>query len=215
MGTYLKEYRRMAKAGLISSSHKMLLGTVLFMLMFGRYLGVELEILIFILTPIGYMLDLDANKYVINYSLPISIKRRLYILYGMNIVGSLLAVSIVHVTCYLEGISRSGVISIFIFLVNIIGCDLYYYLFCSQEFKKDVLDADKKQASYQGIIGGSIGISIAVRMRAGLQSPLEQFIVSLGRVGSSIFIVCMMIFTLWWTRKSIYTFERVIRNGRR
>ena len=205
----------MTRAGLLSNSHKVLLGTALFMLLFGKHLGMELEILIFILTPIVYMLDLDANKYVIHYSLPISIKRRLHILYALNIISSFFAVSVVHITYYLEGTNRSIVISLFIFLMNVIGCDLYYYLFCSQEFKKDVLDIDKKQASYQGAVGAIIGVSIAIRMRVGTQSPLEQFILRLGRVGGSILIVCMALFAIWWTWKSRYTFERVIRKGKR
>ena len=67
MVAYFKEYRSLAKAGLLRASHQMIIISSLVMFVFGIYLGGSLEVLIFILTPIGYMLDMDANKYVINY----------------------------------------------------------------------------------------------------------------------------------------------------
>ena len=67
MVAYFKEYRSLAKAGLLRVSHQMIIISSLVMFVFGIYLGGSLEVLIFILTPIGYMLDMDANKYVINY----------------------------------------------------------------------------------------------------------------------------------------------------
>jgi len=212
MWAYLREYRCIAKAGLLHASHSVIIGVAIFMFLFGKYLGLGLEVLIFILTPMGYMLDLDTNKYVMNYSLPISMKRRLHLLYGFTIISSFLSVSMVNLRFYLEGISRSLTISILIFLLNIIGCNLYYALFCSQEFKKDVLDMDSKQAAYQAIIGGIIGISIAVRFRVRLQITLEQFIESLGSIPCYILIGGLLIFTIWWTRKSMQLLERVVRH---
>ena len=212
---YLKEYGAIAKAGLFHSSHRIMIGTALFMFMVGKYLGMELEILIFILTPIGYMLDFDAHKYVMNYIMPISMKRRLHLLYIVTIIGSFISVMMVQLRYYLEGSKRSMILCLFIFLVNIMGSNLYYYLFCSQEFKKDVLDEDKKQLIYQCIVGGLIGISVAGRLTRKTRSLIEYLIMSLNGIVGSILIGGMLIFTLWWTKKSMKTLEKTVRGSRR
>lgn len=215
MKAYLREYRVLTKAGLLRNSHKMILGTSIFMFFFGNILGIELEILIFILTAIGYMLDFDANKYVVNYSMPICLKRRLRMLYDTTIVSSFLSVMMASLRYHLMGVNRSITLCLFIFLVNIIGCNLYYYLFCSQEFKKDVLDEDKRQLIYQGAIGGLIGFSVSTRLQGTLNSRLEAFIIELNRLESVILIGCLLGFTIWWTKKSRRMVEKIVRSGRK
>lgn len=208
---YMKEYRRVAQAGLLNISHQIMIGTAIFMFLFGKYIGVELEILIFILTPIGFMLDFDANKYVINYSMPINIKRRLHMLHYLTIANSFIAVTMVSLRYYLGGQSRSLVITLFVFMLDIIGSNLYYYLFCSQEFKKDVLDEDKKQLIYQCIVGALIGIGIAGRLKWGVQSLLQHIILNIGIVAQILLLSGLFIFMIWWTSISMKRLEMVVR----
>lgn len=212
---YFKEYRALTRAGLLKNSYKVMFGTVLFMFLFGKFLGVELEILVFILTSIGYMLDFDANKYVINYSMPICLKRRLHMLYDITIVASLLSVTMVEFRYYLVGNSRAPILGVFVFLMNITGCNLYYYLFCSQEFKKDVLDEDKRQLIYQCIIGGLIGISVAMRLRGNLRNSIESYILKLNTIEGALLMGFLLLFTIWWTKKSRDVFEKTIRGERK
>lgn len=213
MKAYLREYRLITKAGLLHTSHRVMIGTAIFMFLLGKYLSVELEILIFVLTAIGYMLDFDENKYVISYSMPISIKRRLHMMYYVTIMGSFISVMMVNIRCYLDGNSRSMSLSLVIFMINIIGCNLYYYLFCSQEFKKDILDEDKKQLIYQCLIGGLIGIGIAGKLKWGMQSKIEELLMSLGKFELAFLIGVLSVFTIWWTRRSMQTLERIVRGG--
>lgn len=208
---YLQEYRRVTKAGLLNISHQVMIGTAIFMFLFGRYIGVELEILIFILTPIGFMLDFDANKYVINYSMPINIKRRLHMLHYLTIANSFIAVTMVSIRYYLAGESRSWVITLLVFMIDIIGSNLYYYLFCSQEFKKDVLDEDKKQLVYQCIVGALIGIGIAGRLKWGIQSLIQHVILNIGMLAQVLLLGGLFIFMIWWTGVSMKRLEIVVR----
>lgn len=212
MRAYFKEYVYIARAGLLHASHQMIIATGLFMFLFGKYLGVGLEVFIFILTPIGYMLDFDSNKYVINYSMPICIKRRVMMLYYMMITGAFVAVTMVHLRYCIEGQSRSMTLNLIIFMTNIIGGNLYYYLFSSPEFKKDILDDDKKQLAYQCVLGVMIGISVSDRLKYGIADRIDHYISSLG-YGQSIIIISMMfVFTLWWTKYSMKKFEDTVRN---
>lgn len=208
----INQYRHMSRAGLLQNSHKVILGTVLFMFLFGKYIGIELEILIFILSPMGFMLDLDANKYVINYSIPISIKWRLQLMYHFSVVNSLLAVLMVNIRYALCGESRSLVVSLFIIMADVIGSNLYYYLFCSHEFKKDVLNEDKWQLIYQCIVGALIGIGIAIHLKWRISNQLEILLVNTPVAAQACLLGIMLIFTIWWTKTSVTRFEAVVRN---
>lgn len=202
----------MLRAGLFHISHRVMLGTALFMFLFGKYIGIELEVLIFILTPMGFMIDLDANKYVINYCLPISIKWRLQLMYHLSVVNSLLAVLMVHLRYALCGETRSLFISLFIIMADIIGSNLYYYLFCSCEFKKDVLDGDKWQMLYQCSVGALIGIDVAIHLKLGISNQVESLLVSIPVAAQVGLLGMMFIFTVWWTKISMTRFEQVVRN---
>lgn len=212
--TVIREYWYLSRSGLLRNSYFIMAITACFMLLFGRYIGVELEILLFILTPIIFMLDFDANKYVISYSLPICMKYRLDIIYYLTVIHSFLAVLALNIGLGLSGLSRPFTVNCTVFLVNIIGSNLYYYLFCSQEFKKDVLDEDKKQLGYQCIIGAMIGIVIATRVRWGLNSPAYILIERMSR-GYRIGLVSILaIVTILWTKVSMKRLKVVVRDGR-
>lgn len=211
MREYFREYKFLTKAGLLRAGHQTIIITILFMLLVGRYLGITLEIFIFILTPIGYMLDFDTNKYVMSYSLPISIKGRIRMLYHMMIVGAFLSVTMVHLSYYIYGHSRSIVLTLMMFMVDIIGGSLYYYLFCSPEFRKDILDQNKKQLIYQCAIGVAIGMGIAVRLKSGVNYWINEWISSLKYSQSIILLSSMLIITLWWTRHSMRKVEEIVR----
>lgn len=211
MLAYLREYKQIAQAGLLQTSHKVILATALFMLLFGKYIGVELEVLIFILTPIGFMLDFDANKYVINYSMPICIKRRLHMLYHLTLLNSIVAVTMVNLRYFLSGESRSIFVSLWVLGLDILGSNLYYYLFCSQEFKKDVLDEDKKQLLYQCIVGALIGIGIAGRLKWGIKSLMEGVILRIGIIGQVILLSGLFVLMIVWTRVSCRRMEAIVR----
>lgn len=174
MKEMLTMYIQLTRSGLLNMTNCVMVGTVLGMFLFGIHLGTVLEILIFVLTLLGMLLDFDAKKYVINYSLPMRIKKRLQLLYYITCVDCLLAVSAVHVRFYLMGIPRSIWTSLTVFFIDMIGCSIYYALFCSQEFKKDILDEDKKQFIYQFFIGILIGICISVKLRVGTISSITQ-----------------------------------------
>lgn len=208
----INQYRHMSRAGLFHISYKVILGTALFMFLFGKYIGIELEILIFILSPMGFMLDLDANKYVINYSIPISIKWRLQLMYHFSVVNSLLAVLMVHMRYALCGESRSLVVSLFIIMADVIGSNLYYYLFCSHEFKKDVFNEDKWQMIYQCIVGTLIGIGVAVHLKWRMSNQVEILLVNTPMAVQVCLLGIMLIFTIWWTKTSMARFEAVVRN---
>ena len=212
MRTYFREYRCLAKAGLLSASHRMIIATSVFMLLVGNSLGVGLEILLFILTPIGYMLDFDANKYVINYTLPISMKKRLKMLYYMTIAGDFMAVLMVYIRYYIEGQKRSITLTLLVFMFNLIGCNLYYYLFCSPEFKKDILSEDKGQLLYQCVIGAAIGIMIAIRLKHGKVLDIDCYIRALGNVWCTTIVGVLSAITLWWTRCSMKRVQHIVRS---
>ena len=211
--TYIKEYWYISKSGLLRCSQYMTIGMALFMFLVGKYIGTTLEILIFVLSGIGHMSDFDSNKYVVNYSLPISMKRRLHILYFNTIVASLLSLFMINLRCYIDGECRSIIINLFVFLMEIIGCDLHYYLFASPEFKKDILDDNRGQFIYQCVIGALIGIVIGVKLRQVRQFSLGRFIENLEFTYGIILIAIILVFAIWWTRCSMRRFERVIRNG--
>lgn len=212
--SYFREYRSISKSGLLKGSQYVMLGILIFMFLLGKHLGATLESLIFILSGVGYMSDFDSNKYVINYSLPISIKRRLHMLYYNTIAASFLSTVVVSLRYYLDGQNRGIIISLFIFFIEIIGCDLYYYLFASPEFKRDIGDDNRGQFIYQCAIGALIGIVISIRLKRIEQGLLERLINGLGSIGGSILIILMGVFTIWWTKCSMKKFERVIRDER-
>lgn len=213
--SYFKEYRCISKAGLLRSSQYVMLGIIVFMFVLGKYLGATLESLIFILSGIGYMSDFDSNKYVINYCLPISMKRRLHMLYYNTIIASFLSTATVSLRCFLDGQNRGLIISLFIFFIEVMGCNLHYYLFASPEFKKDIADDNRGQFIYQCTIGALIGIVISIRLKRIEQGFIERMINNLGPIGGCLLIIVVGGFTLWWTRYSMRKFERVIRNGRK
>lgn len=214
MKTAINEYWYLSKTGLLRNSYCIMAITSGFMLLFGKYIGVELEILIFILTPIVFMLDFDANKYVINYSLPICMKRRLHIIYYLTVVHSFLAVLAVNMGLMINGSRRSFTINCIAFLANIIGSNLYYALFCSQEFKKDVLDEDKKQLGYQCIIGAMIGIGMASRIKWGISSPVHMLVNRMNNTHRMVFVVILVVVTILCTKVSMNRLEKVVRDGR-
>lgn len=214
MKTAINEYWYLSKTGLLRNSYCIMAITSGFMLLFGKYIGVELEILIFILTPIVFMLDFDANKYVINYSLPICMKRRLHIIYYLTVVHSFLAVLAVNMGLMINGSRRSFTINCIAFLANIIGSNLYYALFCSQEFKKDVLDEDKKQLGYQCIIGAMIGIGMASRIKWGISSPVHMLVDRMNNTHRMVFVVILVVVTILCTKVSMNRLEKVVRDGR-
>lgn len=213
MQTVIKEYWYLSKTGLLRNSYCIMAITAVFMLLFGKYIGVELEILIFILTPIVFMLDFDANKYVISYSLPICMKRRLHIIYYLTIVHSFLAVLAVNVGLMIGGMRRAFTINCVVFLANIIGSNLYYALFCSQEFKKDILDEDKSQLSYQCIIGAMIGIGIATRMKWGINSPIHMLVDQMSSRYRIELVGILTIVAILWTKVSMKRLEKVVRSS--
>ena len=212
MIAYFREYRQLAKVGLLCVSHQMLFVTAIFMFLFGKGLGVSLEIFVFALTSIGYMSDLEANKYVINYSLPISMKRRLKMMYVMTIVGDMVSVLMVHLRYYIVGQERSLILTLSIFMINIIGCNLYYYLFCSSEFNKGIVDGGKKQLLYQCIVGATIGVSLAIRLKYGITQKIDDYMSTWGCGVSMIWLGAMFAFTLWWTMHSFKKVECTVRS---
>lgn len=175
MKEMLTMYIKLTRSGLLNMTNFVIVGTVLGMFLFGIHLGTVLEVLVFILTLLGMLLDFDAKKYVINYSLPMRIKKRLKLLYYITGIDCLLAVSAVHIRFYLIGTPRSIWASLTVFFIDMIGCSIYYALFCSQEFKKDILDEDKKQFVYQFLIGILIGVCISLKLRVGTISNITQY----------------------------------------
>ena len=211
---YISEYRRLTKAGLLCISHKVLVFTTLFMFLCGKYIGIELEILILFLTPIGYMLDLDSNRYVMQYSLPINIKIRLQLVYYFSVVTNLCSCIMVNLSYYISGNKRDIMLSLLVFMIEMIGCSLYYFLFSSQELKKDILDEDKLQLIYQAIVGGLMGIEIIFRFNLGATSIIEQGFVQLEQKEKYALIIGLGVFTVWWTKHSMKCFEKEIRHGK-
>lgn len=214
MKAAINEYWYLSKTGLLRNSYCIMAITSGFMLLFGKYIGMELEILIFILTPIIFMLDFDANKYVISYSLPICMKRRLHIIYYLTVAHSFLAVLAVNIGLMISGTRRSLTINCIVFLANIIGSNLYYTLFCSQEFKKDVLDEDKRQLGYQCTIGAMIGIGIASRVKWGINSPIHMIVDRMNNIYRMFLVIVLGIATILWTKVSMNRLERVVRDGK-
>lgn len=214
MKTIINEYWYLSKAGLLRNSYYIIAITACLMFLFGKYIGIELEILIFILTPIVLMLDFDANKYVISYTLPIGMRRRLHMIHYLTIVHSFLAVMAVNMSLVIAGLGRSFTINCIIFFCNIIGSNLYYFLFCSQEFKKDVLDEDKRQLGYQCIIGGMIGVCIAIRINGGIESPINILVEHMSSMQRIALIGILTVITVVWTKVSMNRLEKVVRDGR-
>lgn len=214
MKAAINEYWYLSKTGLLRNSYCIMAITSIFMLLFGKYIRVELEILIFILAPIIFMLDFDANKYVISYSLPICMKRRLHIIYYLTVAHSFLAVLAVNIGLMINGTRRSFTINCIVFLANIIGSNVYYALFCSQEFKKDVLDEDKRQLGYQCTIGAMIGIGIASRVKWGINSPIHMLVGRMNNIHRMFLVVILVIATVLWTKASMNRLERVVRDGK-
>lgn len=214
MKTIINEYWYLSKAGLLRNSHYIIAITACLMFLFGKYIGIELEILIFILTPIVLMLDFDANKYVISYTLPIGMRRRLHMIHYLTIVHSFLAVMAVNMSLVIAGLGRSFTINCIIFFCNIIGSNLYYFLFCSQEFKKDVLDEDKRQLGYQCMIGGMIGVCIAIRINGGIESPINILVEHMNSMQRIALIGILTVITVVWTKVSMNRLEKVVRDGR-
>lgn len=213
--SYFKEYRCLSKSGLLRNSQYVLIGITIFMFLVGKYLGATLESLIFILSSIGYMSDFDSNKYVINYCLPISTKRRLHMLYYNTILASFLSTTMVSLRCFLDGQSRGLAMSLLIFFIEVMGCNLHYYLFASPEFKKNIVDDNKGQFIYQCTIGALIGIVISIRLKQIEQGFIERMVYNLGTVSKCLLIAFIASFTVWWTRYSMRKFEKVIRDERR
>ena len=213
--SYFKEYSCLSKSGLLRNGQYVLIGIIILMFLVGKYLGATLESLIFILSSIGYMSDFDSNKYVINYCLPISTKRRLHILYYNTIFASFLSTAMVSLRCFLDGQNRGLSVSLFIFFIEVMGCNLHYYLFASPEFKKNIVDDNKGQFIYQCTIGALIGIVISIRLKQIEQGFIERMFHNLDTMSVCLLIVFMGSFTVWWTRYSMRKFEKVIRDERR
>lgn len=212
--SYLIQYWHLSKSGFLNTSYKIIVLTAAFMLLLGRFLGVEIEVLIFILTPIGLMVDLDSNRYVISYSLPISIRSRLHMLYYLTIFHALIAILCAHLSYRLGNIQRSFICDYMIFLADMLGSSIYYCCFCSQEFKKDVLDEDRNQLIYQCMIGAVVGLGVAVRIKYGLIGPVGVLVHSIPKMIQIVLVVGLSIVTYIVVKKSMIELESVVRSRR-
>jgi len=137
MKRYIEGYMKLIRGGFFKESYKFLAVTILVLIAFALKIGADVEVIIFTFLGMGIFLDLDERKYSLATALPMKIKTRIKMLYINTYVICFLGSLSAQLAYLIRGELRPISTMVIVWMLSVIGCNLYYLIFASNEFKED------------------------------------------------------------------------------
>ena len=148
MKTSIREYMLLNQSFFFKYSYLYI--AILFMMipLLSKWLGMDIEVIVF--SSISYFMiqDLCNKKFPLLTSMPIRSHTITTMLYVNALIFCFLGVTLSHIFYAMIHVNRPLFVSFIVFLLSLLGGNLYYVLFTSSEFSEDPSEQIVKMFPY-------------------------------------------------------------------